>query len=224
MEVNKMQTAWEILYRENQHHSVWPWTDLISEVKKLKIKNNTVLELGCGMGANIPFFISEGHNYFGVDASQTAILYNKKKFPLIEGNIKECDFTKEIPFKNKFDLIFDRASITHNDNESILKCLNTISQKINSKGYFIGIDWFSKNHSDYCDELEMEAGTKSSVNSAQFKGTGKVHFFDRQEIKEIFTKNNLTIIKMEEKIFYHFIDDKNISKRASFNFVAVKNE
>ena len=40
-----------------KHISLWPWSDLISEFKSLNInKKINILEIGCGSGANIPFF------------------------------------------------------------------------------------------------------------------------------------------------------------------------
>ena len=50
---------WEERYRENTHLSVWPWSNLISYVMRYARPENkdfSVLELGCGAGANIPFF------------------------------------------------------------------------------------------------------------------------------------------------------------------------
>lgn len=217
-----MNSSWENLYRNNKHHSIWPWTDLISEVKKLNIKGKIALELGCGMGANIPFLISEGYTYYGIDSSQTAITHNINCFPNLKDNLIVCDFTRNIPFDNEFDLIFDRASITHNDNKGIQSCIENISKKIKESGYYIGIDWFSKNHSDYGDGIELETGTKTCINSDQFKGTGDIHFFDQEEINHIFHSNNLKVIKMEEKIYQDIQNKENIRKRASFNFVAIK--
>ena len=52
-----------------KHLSVWPWSDLISlcsRYHKLK-KSSSVLEIGCGVGANIPFFLSKNINYHGID-------------------------------------------------------------------------------------------------------------------------------------------------------------
>ena len=51
---------WEQTYKNGKQLSVWPWTKLISLVKRhTDIKQSMrVLELGCGVGANIPFFVS----------------------------------------------------------------------------------------------------------------------------------------------------------------------
>ena len=113
---------WEKCFKENLQISVWPWSDLVSYVMRYASptgKDFRVLELGCGSGANIPFFISLGVNYFAIDGSPTIIEMLKKKFPLISKNIVYGDFTTEIPFDGTFDLIVDRCAITHNTTDGI---------------------------------------------------------------------------------------------------------
>ena len=217
-----MEENWEELYKNNKHHSIWPWSDLISEVKKLSFKIDAALELGCGMGANIPFFLQEGIEYFGVDGSKTAINSNQNRFPKIKDNLKTCDFTKEIPFDRKFQLIFDRASVTHNNATAINSCIEKISQIMPEGGHFIGIDWFSDKHADYQTGGTTEDGTKININSTQFQDTGTVHFFNKKEIFSLFEKNNFTVTKIEEKSIEDALS-ATPRKRCSFNFIAVKN-
>ena len=69
----------------------WPFSDLVSYVMRYVRPSGpdfNVLELGCGSGANIPFFLSLGVNYYGLDGSVTIVEYLKQKFPQISGNIK----------------------------------------------------------------------------------------------------------------------------------------
>lgn len=53
---------WDNLYRNNQQMSIWPWSDLISYIKRYTegVSGKSILELGCGAGANIPFFVRGG--------------------------------------------------------------------------------------------------------------------------------------------------------------------
>lgn len=53
-------TEWEQTYKSNAQLSVWPWSEVISLTHRFCDLNKDliVLELGCGAGANIPYFMS----------------------------------------------------------------------------------------------------------------------------------------------------------------------
>ena len=75
-------TEWNTRYQNNVHMSIWPWSDLVSSVMQFYKPTKTkirVLELGCGAGANIPFFLSLNTEYFGIDGSETIIKNLKKR-------------------------------------------------------------------------------------------------------------------------------------------------
>ena len=215
---------WEKLYSKNFHMSVWPWSDLISYVKryvKFPTSSYNVLELGCGAGANIPFFLSLNANYHGLDGSQTIIENLKQQFPQIKENLLIEDFTKEIPFENKFDLIVDRAALTCNSSFAIKNCLNLISNKLSDNGIFIGIDWYSTEHSEYSNGKNTnDEYTKKDFVKGTFKDTGLVHFSSKQHLEELFSEFKFLIL--EHKIIRNVLNNSN-HDFASWNFVAQKN-
>jgi SAM-dependent methyltransferase len=91
---------WEKIYLDNKHLSIWPWSDVVSYVTrycKPKKNFNKILELGCGAGANIPFFLENNYNYFGIDGSKTIISKLKKKYFKIRNNFFRGDITSKIP-------------------------------------------------------------------------------------------------------------------------------
>ena len=102
----KNSKIWEKYYKKLKNKKFWPWTELITLCKKfIKPKKNIkVLEIGVGNGANIPFFNDKKFDYYAVDGSQTIIKALKVKYPNLKKKIKSCDFTKEIPFQEEFDL------------------------------------------------------------------------------------------------------------------------
>jgi SAM-dependent methyltransferase len=213
---------WEKIYSEGKQMVQWPWSDLISYVMKYTdIKEDLkILELGCGAGANIPFFLSLGADYYGIEQSQTAVDYILSKYPNI--NIKVGDFCKNIDYDIEFDLIVDRAALTHNTTKDIKKCLELVHNKLKPDGIFIGIDWFSVNHSDFMSDSFYYADdeyTRYDFKQGQFKDVGKTHFFDEEHLKELFEKFNIEIL--QEKII-NIIIPNNESQFAAFNFVARK--
>jgi len=183
---------WDKVYNQNQQLSLWPWSDLISKFynfSKFK-KNQKVLELGCGVGTNIPFFQSLKLDYHGIDKSFYAIERTKKKFKKYKKKIVKTDIAKSFFFKKKFDYIIDRACLTHCQNHELLIIISKIKKQLKRKGIFFGIDWFSKKSSDY--KL-----IKEKISSGNFKNLGFVNFFSKKELIELFSE--FKIIYLEEK-------------------------
>jgi SAM-dependent methyltransferase len=214
---------WEQRYRDNTNMSVWPWSDLVSYVKRYaEITNESrILELGCGAGANIPFFLSLGIEYYAIEGSMTMVNELKKKFPDLQENIIADDFTSNIPFSKDFDVIVDRSSLTHNSTNEIIKCLKNIEKKIKPNGKYIGIDWFSTQHTGFNqDDCTVEdMFTRSNFQSGQFKNVGVVHFSDKNHLHELFKNFNFLIL--EHKIVKKEIPSSK-DTFASWNFAVQK--
>lgn len=219
----KFSREWNSAYRHNVHLSIWPWSDLVSYVMRYarpKKKNFRVLELGCGAGANIPFFMHLKAEYFSVEGSEIIAKKNIIKFPHLKNNILVGDFTKEIPIPGRFDLVVDRASLTHNSKEGIKKCLRIVFSKLKPGGKYIGIDWFSTIHSDYQNGVMAEdPNTRTDIRNGRLAGVGRVHFSDKAHIIDLFSNFKMEI--MEQKIIKREIPaDGHVF--ASWNFVAGK--
>lgn len=217
-------TEWDKLYSENNHMSIWPWSDLVSYVmrySKPKRNNFRVLELGCGAGANISFFKSLGADYYAIEGSPTITEKLKKQYPEYASNLVCGDFTKELPFDGEFDLIIDRASITHNDTIAIKRTLNLVNKKLKNEGKFIGIDWFSTVYSEYKNgEQAEDVNTRKNFSTGSFANTGRVHFSDEMHLKKLFS--DFIIERLEHKTIDHTIPKDDLVF-ASWNLVAVKN-
>lgn len=219
---------WEETYKSNAHMSIWPWSDLVSYIYRYtdyKNKSLKVLELGCGAGANIPLFVKLGVNYYGMDGSETIINMLKQQYPFFADNLKVGDFTVEIPFEEKFDVIVDRAALTHNTNASLGGTIQLINNYLKDKtGLFIGIDWFSTKHDDYKlgKNIAGDNNTKffDLTVESQFKGLGNVHFSDEANLKELFSDFNVKV--MQEKLVRTLYPTRH--QFASWNFVMVKKD
>ena len=178
--------------------SIWPWSDLVTAVMRLRLPASTrVLELGCGAGANIPFFKHLGMDYHAVEGSPVIVEQLHERFPEYTDTIKCGDFTKEILFDGCFDLIVDRASVTCNSSRSIYRVVDCI-QKIMHKGaYYVGIDWYSDdssyfNKGDYIDDF-----TRANFQDGPFADLGTIHFSSEGHIRKLFKKFKL--ITLEKK-------------------------
>lgn len=207
---------WEQKFRKSGGMSLWPWSELISHCKrhfrgKDGLKGLRVLELGCAKGANIPFFLSEGADYHGLEGSPSMVADLLKRHPSLPGKVVAEDFTREIPFPGPFDLVVDRSSLTHNHTQAIRKCLALVRAKMAPGAKFIGVDWFSTSHSDFSlgkpaddppqassADLPSDPYTKRDFPSGNFMGLGLVHFSDQAHLEDLF--RDFSLETLEHKV------------------------
>ena len=150
-------TEWEKMYKTGAHDSIWPWSDVVSMTYRYfpGDKNGLrVLELGCGAGANIPFYTALGAVYCGIEGSITEVQKLQERFQEENVTVKQGDFTECLPWEGTFDLILDRSSVTHNATKDIQKTILLAYEKLCEGGYYFGLDWFSTNYSVFSDEKE----------------------------------------------------------------------
>ncbi len=216
--------AWDTAYREGRHWSVWPWSDVVSYTLRHARPEQgfrRVLEIGCGAGANIAFFDKLGVEYAAVDGSDFAVAKLHAAYPHLRGNIAAGDFTVSIPFAGPFDLVVDRAALTHNTTTAIRRGLRLIRDVLRPGGKLIGIDWFSAGHGDAAAGDGIDAHTRTNIAAGPFAGIGAVHFSDRDHIIDLLEAAGLRI----ERLDHHEIDGAvpDDGRRLGWwNFVAVK--
>ena len=190
---------WDNCYKDNKQMSTWPWSNLVSLVMRYASPNKPkfrVLELGCGAGANIPFFLSLNVEYFAIESSPTIVEVLKKKFPNLKDNIVVGDFTKNLHFKNNFDLVIDRSSVTHNATKDIKQCLDAVYDALYDGGKYIGVDWFSTLNPEYkSGKHDQDIFTRTDYTNGQFANVGRVHFSDKSHLLDLFNKFKILLLQ-----------------------------
>jgi len=219
--MNFSAREWEQTYKDSKQMSVWTWSDVVSYVMRYAYstkKEFRVLELGFGAGANIPFFLSLGYKYYGIDGSSTIVNKLQKKFPRIKKNLVFGDFAEHIPFNERFDLILDRGTLTHNTTKGIKHSLELVYKKMKSDAKYIGIDWISTAHSDYLKGTRIDKYNRTGYKIGQFANLGVVHFSNKVHLLNLFKK--FKILVLEHKVVTMKIPHKK--KFAAWNFVVSK--
>jgi SAM-dependent methyltransferase len=194
-------SEWEQRYAVDRSASIWPWSDVVSYVFRYAQpirKDMKVLEIGCGAGANIPFFERLGVDYHAIEGSGTAVEMVRSRYPALRDKIVVGDFTESILFDCEFDLVIDRSALTHNSNEAVKRALDLIYAGLKSKGLYIGIDWFSDLHSDYRWGIQAEdAYTYTSFSQGQFSKIGRVHFSDETHLRGLFSRFEIDLMELK---------------------------
>ena len=194
-------TEWDVRYSENTHLSVWPLSDMVSyfhRYAKPFSQATKVLEIGFGAGANIPFFGALQVDYSGIEGSQNICAKVLQFYPELKNKLYVGDFIS-FEFPVKYDVIIDRASMTHNSTAAIRRGLRHLADNLNVGGKYIGIDWFSTEHSDYSLGDAVDEFTRSNIAYGQFVSLGNVNFSTREHILELFAEAGLRLIKLELK-------------------------
>jgi SAM-dependent methyltransferase len=216
--------AWEAAYREGRHWSVWPWSDIVSYTlrhARPELGFRRVLEIGCGAGANIPFFDRLGVDYAGVDGSDFVVAKLAAAYPHLRGRIATGDFTKGIPFAGPFDLAIDRAALTHNTTAAIRRGLGLIHDVLRPAGKLIGINWFSASHGDAFAGDGIDGHTRTNIAAGPFAGIGAVHFSDRDHIVDLIETAGFRFERLDHHETTGVITTDS-GRHGWWNFVAVK--
>lgn len=176
-----------------------------------------VLELGCGAGPNVPFFLGIESEYRGIEGSEAAVEALRLRFPALAPHVAHADFTTGLIFPGPFDVILDRSAVTHNDGAAIERVLRSAKGALRKGGLYVGIDWFSSRHAEAQNGIAGADGRTRSFDSGLFAGVGNVHFSDEAHMRELFAAFKLELL--EEKS-YERCEPQPAVTHATWNIVA----
>ena len=181
---------WEKTFRDKEWGK-YPPEELIRAVCEYTKddKTKSVLEMGCGPGANSLFLNEHFQSYSAIDFSKTAIEKLKSRLSLNQyyktDEFKVACFSS-LPWGDKsFDFICDNLAITHNDLNIIKKTLKEVRRVLKEGGLFYSKVWGSSSYGLNTGEL-IEEGTFTKLKDGPCKNYGVSHFFTYKEIKELY--------------------------------------
>ena len=214
---------WDEVYRAGSNLSIWPWSELVSYMHRYAkpfTAGTKVLEIGFGAGANIPFFLSIGVDYYGIEGSDSIAARVRERYPDLKDRLITGDFIHH-NYQDTYDLVVDRSSMTHNDTNAIKGGLRKLSMSMKPGSKYIGIDWYSVEHSDYALGDPVDEFTRANISEGQFAGVGKVHFSSKEHLMELFSGAGMDLIRLEHKKQKMEIPDQS-HILATWNLVAIK--
>lgn len=181
--------AWEDGYKNNavgigRNNAVYSLMDSYCQGHQ-----QDVLELGCGAGFNVQYWLDRNADYRAIDGSAKVVEHVHRLWPVLRERVVCGDFTnRPLPFDRQFDVIFDRASVSHNDLPSIKRAVANVYDFLKPGGLFLSCDWFSTTHTEmFRGHPTEDPNTRTGYDSGVFRNCGRVHFSDRDEITSLFS-------------------------------------
>ena len=197
---------WDIKFQQREWGR-YPPEDLVRFMARNFKHDNpnekNVLEVGCGPGANLWFFVREGFNTSGIDISPKAIELAKDRIhhevassDQINIDLRVGNFLK-LPWREDcFDAVVDNFAIYANPLEGIKKTISEIHRVLKSGGVGFSKFW-GKNCTGYGSGVALEDGSFTEIESGPCFNMGLCHFVDEQELRVLFSSfDELTIEKV----------------------------
>lgn len=193
---------WERVFQENEWGK-YPDANLIQFIARnfYKQERNKVslLEVGCGPGANIWFMTREGFNVTGIDGSETAIERAKERLSKESLNAKLIagDIIK-LPFKTlEFEAIIDNECLYANNETNSLIILSEINRVLKKGGLFYSRTF--SNDMFVGKRMKNKEFEFSNISEGPLCGKGFVRLIDEEKISDLYGRffKILSIDKLE---------------------------
>jgi 2-polyprenyl-3-methyl-5-hydroxy-6-metoxy-1,4-benzoquinol methylase len=203
MKVN--HEIWEKTHADRQWGS-YPPEDLVrfiakryGSISREERSSISVLDVGCGQGANTWFLAREGFAVTAVDISPSAIEKAKSylKNERLEARFEVGDFGSLPYARESFDCIIDVESLYTGTSKDIAAAYAFLSSLLKPGGSFFTMS-FSTACSNFGTGKKIEEHTFTDIPHGS-PSTGIAHYFDRDELKSLFRSVNFKDIEINEK-------------------------
>ena len=216
------------IYGKEKHLNRYPFDGVVSFVfryapKNLPRESVRILEVGCGAGNNLWFAAREGFSVTGIDASVTAIEYARKRFAKehLPGKFHVGEFPP-LPFQpDVFDLVIDRAALTHTGFSTAEKAVSEIRRILKANGYFF-CNVYGDQHSSYMAGRHGEDGLVYDIARGTLASVGQVCFYNRHNINRLFDKRWCLLSLQYLEVSEEFLPERTL--HAEWRVVAQKRE
>jgi ubiquinone/menaquinone biosynthesis C-methylase UbiE len=156
----------------------------------MKSRDQTlVVELGCGTGPNLWFAAREGFRVYGLDCSESAIAYVRRRFADegLKGEFAVGDFSKVDLPDECADLVIDRCGIGNTTRSNALAAIDEARRILRVGGLF-HFSPFSTGHSSYVGGQRGPDGLTTNISAGAMQNNGSICFWERSHIDEAFAQ------------------------------------
>lgn len=186
-----MDPVWESLH-SNGGWGKYPAEDLIRTLMRRykrhpALEQVSVLEIGCGAGANLSFLLKEGFKVSGIDGAPSAIKTASQRLSPFSNtpDLRVGNFVN-LPWENQTqDVVVDYFAVYANQWADIEKTVNEVLRVLKPGGAFYSRSWGVGTEGDSAGVL-LEPGTIENPHSGPCCNMGVSHFFDYDELLKLF--------------------------------------
>lgn len=192
---SNLDAVWEkAIYGKGQQLNRYPFDAVVSFVFRNHPQNKPrsevkILEIGCGAGNNLWFAAREGFAVAGIDGSPSVIDYARNRFAQdgLSGDLRIGELV-QLPFdKESFDLVIDRAALTHSDFSAAEKTVAEVRRVLLPEGKFF-FNPYSDRHSSYSSGHTGSDGLRVDISGGPLAGTGPVSFYGKRDVIVLFAQ------------------------------------
>lgn len=193
---------WEQIHIE-QEWGKYPSEEVIRFVARNFYKHDRaktrILDAGCGTGAISWYLAREGYTVYAFDGSETAIVKAEKRIKDEGLCVKFCvlDAANTKFEDNYFDGIIDSAMIYANRVDNIKMILSECYRVLKPNGKFFSTGLFKTKMTGFGTGQELEKGTYREVTEGALAHRGTVHFFEYEELNELWNSAGFKNIKID---------------------------
>lgn len=154
------------------------WLDEYKEILESN-KDNEILDLGCGIGADTLYLIERGYNVLSCDFSNEALKSIQDNIP--NSKTLYLDMMKKFPIKdNIYSLIIADLSLHYFDNETTIHIMREIKRILNNNGILLS-------RVASVNDFNFGAGVGEELErNYYFEGDYTKRFFDFEDINKYF--------------------------------------
>jgi ubiquinone/menaquinone biosynthesis C-methylase UbiE len=189
---SEVHAIWEDIYAEGKALNRYPFDQVVSFIYRNYSRNKPrsatkILEIGCGAGNNLWFAAREGFNVAGIDGSQHAIEFARKRFADegLQGDLRIGDFGS-LPFESdSYDFVIDRCALTCSSFASARKTIEEVRRVLAPGGSFF-FNPYSDRHSSFASGNVRPDGVSVNISAGTLVGIGPICFYGKRDVQSMF--------------------------------------
>lgn len=187
---------WNDIYKNKivKKHSYDLWLDRYADILK-KYKDEEIIDLGCGIGADTLYLSEKGYKVISCDYSEEALKILKESIP--EAKTVQMDISKILPFENEsIGIIIADLSLHYFDDETTKNIVKEIKRIIKPNGCLIG-------RVNSINDFNFGAGCGSEIEKNFYlTEAGYKRFFTKEDIHFYFSAFKVEVCEENNVLKY----------------------